>query len=207
MIALNGILGHVDTEAIDRQTLVRIIQIRDFRRFSPDLIERLTYRAEQEFGSHSPQKPIFDLHPWEKKIHVYFQTHRSSQRSYCEYNLTLMAKVRYFQWMKEYTVAAPTRKAALMNDALADMHYWQTVYLDYVRYLELPEPTDLELLLDCQRMIEDFKVGASPEDVKLIDLFAQSMIAAGAGRKAGEAGKTIRDMLWKGLRTSNIPVP
>jgi len=178
MIALNGILGNVDPEKADRQTLVRVMQLRDFRGFSPDLIKRLTDRGEQEFGRHSPNKPVFGVPFWEKWIHVYFQTHRSSRQSTLERNLTLMARARYFQWMVEYQSATLNRKSALMNEVVEDMRYWQGVYLDYVRFLGQPEPTLAELYQDFQRMIEAFKVGASPEEITLIDSFAQSMSRA-----------------------------
>ena len=179
MIALNGILGNINPEKTDRQTLVRVMQLRDFRQFSPDLVERLTLRAEQEFGRHSPNKPLFELPGLEKKIHVYFQTHRSSQQSALENNLALMAKLRYFQWMHEYQSAPSAgEKAVLMKEVVEDMRYWQEVYLEYIRSLGQPEPTLAELYDDFQRMIEQFKVGASPEEEKLIDFFAKEMSRA-----------------------------
>ena len=178
MIALNSILGNIDPEKTDRQTLVRVMQMRDFHQFSPELIERLADRAEQEFGRRSPNKPVFELRPLEKKIHIYFQTHLSEQQSYLERNLTLMAKVRYFQWMYEYDSAARDRKAALMNGVVEEMRYWQEVYLDYVRFLGLPEPTLAELYQDFQRMIESFKTDASPDEMILIDSFAKDMSRA-----------------------------
>lgn len=178
MIAANGILGNVDPENVDRQTFVRVMQLRDFSRFSPDLVKRLTYRAEQEFGRHSQKKPKFELPSWEQKIHTYFQTHRSSRQSRIETNLTLMAKTRYFQYMYEYQSGTLVQKAALMNDVVEDVNYWRTVYFDYLRSLHLPEPTFMELYQDFERMIEDFKTGASPEDVILIDLFAKDMSRA-----------------------------
>jgi len=190
MIALNGIFGDIDPEKTDRQTLVRVIQLRDFRQFSPDLLDRMTDRAEQEFGRQSPNKPTFDLSFWEKNVHTYFQTHRSSQRSYLENNLTLMARVRYFQWMNEYQSLPLTRKAALMNDVVEDMRYWQEIYFDYLRSLEQPEPTPLELYQDFLQMIEDFKAGATPEEVKQIDSFANNMSRT---LFAAEAQKTLKD--------------
>jgi len=184
MMTLNGIFGGVEPEVLDRQTLVRVMQLRDFRQFSPNLIERLTLRAEQEFGRQSPNKPKFELPFLEKEIHVYFQTHRSSQQSYLEMNMTLMARVRYFQWMYDDQSAVPSQKAALMHDVVADMRYWQNVYLDYVRFLGQPEPTPAELLQDFQRMIEDFKTTASPEETKLIDSFAKRLTWALAAAEA-----------------------
>ena len=178
MIALDGILGNVKPETMGRQTLVRVIQLRDFRRFSLDLVERLTDRAEQEFGRHSQNKPAFALHPLEKRVHVYFQTHRSNQQSHLESNLTVMARLRYFEWMAEFHSATLVRQAALMNDVVADVRYWQELYFDYLRYLGQPEPTLAELYEDFQRMIEDFKVDASPEEIVLIDSFSQSMSQA-----------------------------
>ena len=184
MIALNGIFGGLEPESIDRHTLVRVMQLRDFRQFSPDFIERMTDRAEQEFGRQSPNKPKFELPFLEKEVHVYFQTHRSNRQSYLEINMILMAKVRYYQWMYEYQSAASARKAALMHDIVEDMRYWQNVYLDYVRFLEQPEPTPAELLRDFQRMIEEFKTAASPEEVQLIDSFAKRMTWALAAAEA-----------------------
>ena len=192
VVASHGIFWNVQPETMDRQTLVRVIQLRDFRRFSPDFVERLTNRAEQEFGRHSPNKPTFELSSWEKRIHVYFQAHRSSQQSYTEANLTAMARLRYFEWMNEYHTAAPLRKAELMLDVVADMRYWQELYFDYLRFLGQPEPTLAELLDDFQRMIEDFKVGASPEEIVLIDSFAQDMNRA---LFAAEVHKTLWDFL------------
>jgi len=176
MIALNGILGEVNPETIDKQTLIRVMQIRDFQKFSPDLVERLTYRAEQEFGRHSSNKPVFELPPLERRVHAYFQQHRPSRPLNMENNLMLMARVRYFQWMYEYQSAASARhKKTLMDEVIADMHYWQEVYFDYLRSLEAPEPALAELIQDFQRMLDHFKKGASPEEAALIDSFAQDM--------------------------------
>ena len=191
MIALDGIFGNVEAERIDRQTLVRVIQLRDFRQFSPDLVERLTHRAEQEFGRRSPNKPVFELPLWEKRIHTYFQTHRSSQRPRSETNLSVMARVRFVQWMNEYQSAPSGRKAALMNEVVEDMRYWQAVYLDYMRSLEQPEPTPAELYQDFLRMIEEFKVEASAEEIALIDSFAQSVSRT---LFASEVKKTLMDL-------------
>ena len=192
MIALEGVFGNVNPETMDRTTLVRVMQLRDFRQFSPDLLERLTHRAEQEFGRHSPNKPVFELRPLEKNIQIYFQTHRSSRQSYMENNLTLMAKTRYFQWMYENQSAALARKTVLMNDVVADMRYWKEVYFDYLRSLEQPEPTQAELIQDFQRMIEDFKKEAPPEERVLIDSFAQEISQA---LFAAEVRKRIIDWL------------
>jgi hypothetical protein len=178
MIAWHSTWGNIAPENIDRQTLIRVMQIRDFRRFSPDLVERLTCRAKQEFGRHSPNKPTFEFSSLEKKVHVYFQTHRSSVPSSMERNLTLMARTCYFQWMDEYQSATPSRKAVLMSGVVEDMRHWQTIYLDYVRALGQPEPTLAELYKDFQRMIESFKVDASPEEVARIDSFAKEMSRA-----------------------------
>jgi len=192
MLAANGILGSVDPQNVDRQTFVRLMQLRNFSRFSPDLLKSLTHRAEQEFGRHSPNKPKFELPGWEKSIHTYFQTHRSSRQSRLETNLTQMAKIRYFQWMHEYQSGTRTQQAALMNDVVEDMNYWRTVYFDYLRFLNLPEPTLIELHRDFERMIGDFKSGASPEDVILIDSFAQNMNRA---LVAAEIQKSIMNFL------------
>ena len=175
MIALNDILGHINPETLDRQTLVRVMQIRDFRQFSSESVERLTVRAEQEFGRLSPNRPVFTLSSWEKKLHVYFQQHRSKQPSHMESNLTLMAKTRFFQWMHEYHSASLVRKAELMSVVVEEMLYWQEIYLEYVRSLDLPEPTLAELAQDFQRMIEHFKTNASPEEVAMIDALARDM--------------------------------
>ena len=178
MVALNSILGHINPETLDRQTLVRVMQIRDFRQFSPDWIERLTLRAEQEFGRHSPNPPVFELPSWEKKVHTHFQKNRSEQKSSLEINLTLMAEIRFCQWMHEYNSASRVRKADMMNNIAADMHYWQEVYFDYLRFLGQPEPTLTELAQDFQRMVEAFKADASPEEAAKIDTFAKEISRA-----------------------------
>jgi hypothetical protein len=175
MLGMDGIFGNVDPENMDRQTLVRVMQLRDFRRFSPDLVERLTHRAVQEFGRHSPRKPTFELPYWEKNVHTYFQTQRSSQPSFSEINLAIMTKTCYFQWMYEYQSATSARKGALMNDVVEDMRYWQTIYYDYIRVLGLPEPSLAELQQEFERTINGFKVGASPEEIVMIDSFAKDM--------------------------------
>ena len=192
MIALDGIFGNINPEKTDRQSLVRVMQMRDFRQFSPELAERLTRRAEQEFGRHSPNRPVFELSALEKRIHVYFQSHRSERQSCVETNLTLMAKTRYFQWMYEYNSASRTRKVELMNEVVADMRYWQEIYLDYVRFLGLPGPTPAELYQDFLRMIDAFKVDASPEKIALIDSFTRDVSRAVF---ASEVQKSIINLL------------
>ena len=190
LFAWSGVFGDIDPENLDRQTLIRVIQLRDFHRFSPDLVERLTDRAEQEFGRQSPNKPVFEFPHWEKKIHLYFYARRSNRHSRMEANLTAMARVRYFHWMREYQSATekPDRQAALMNEVVADMRYWQTIYSDYMHALEQPEPTLIELHQDFVRMIESFKVAASPEEIAQIDSFAQDLSRA---LFVAEAQKTI----------------
>ena len=79
-----------------------------------------------------------------------------------------------------------------MNDVVADMRYWQEIYLDYLLALELPEPTAAELYEDFQQMIEAFKVGASPEEVVLIDSFAKDISRV---LFAGEVQKSIMNFL------------
>ena len=192
MIALDGILGNVEPEKLDRQTFVRVMQLRDFRQFSPELIERFTLRAEQEFGRHSPNPPVFQLPGWEKRIHIRKQTQRSEQPSFMERNMGLMARVRYFRWMHEYTAAERVRKAELMGDVVEEMRHWQEVYLDYIRFLGLPEPTHAELFQDFQRMIEDFKTDASPEEITLIDAFTQDLSRI---LFASEVQRSIRNLL------------
>ena len=192
MIALASILGDVNPETVDRQTFVRVMQIRDFRQFSPEFVERLAHRAEQEFGRHSPNPPVFELPALEKKIHSYFQAHRSNQKPHIEINLTLMAEVRFCQWMHEYNAATRTRKAELMNDITVDMRYWREVYFDYLRSLGQPEPTLAELSQDFQRMIDAFKEDASPEEAAMIDAFAKDLSRA---LFASEVQKSIMDFL------------
>ena len=198
LFSMRGIFGNLEPETMNRQTLIRVIQLRDFRQFSPDLLERLTNRAEQEFGRHSPNRPIFEFSPLEKRIHLYFGSNRSERQSYLEGNLTLMARVRYFQWMHEHQSATLVQRAALMNEVVEDMHYWRELYTDYLRFLEQPEPTLSELQDNFQQMIEDFKEGASPEEVRLIDSFAQSLNRA---LFASELQRTILDwippVLWR----------
>lgn len=192
MIAAKGIFGVIDPENIDRQTFVRIVQLRDFRRFPPDLTESLTHWAEQEFGRRSPRRPQFELPVWEKKISAYFRAHRSERQSRTETNLTAMAKIRFFQWIHEYQVSTLAQKASLMNDVVADMRYWQEVYLDYLRCLNFPEPTLAELYQEFVRMIENFKVDASPEEVVCIDSFTRDMNKA---LFASEVQRSIKNFL------------
>jgi len=192
MIALDGILGNVNPETVDRLTLVRVMQMRDFRQFSPEMIERLTNRAEQEFGRLSPNPPVFELPALEKNVHAYFQAHRSDQQSYVEINLTLMAEVRFCQWMREYNTATLARKAELMSGITENMRYWQDVYFEYLRSLGQPEPTLAELAQDFQRMIDAFKEDATPEEAAEIDTFAKEMSRA---LFASEVQKSIMNFL------------
>ena len=175
MIAANSIFGHIIPEKIDRSSFVRVMQLRDFRRFAPQVVERVTLRAEQEFGRHSPNKPKFELPIWERWLHTYVQTHQSDQQSRIETNLTMMARIRFFQWMREYQSSTRRQKAALMNDVVEDVYYWQAVYLDYLHSLGFPEPTLAELYQDSERMIENFKVDATQEEIVLIDSFVMEM--------------------------------
>jgi len=175
MIALDDILGNIEPETLDRLTLIRVMQVRDFRHFSPELVERLTLRAEQEFGRHSPNPPVFEFSAVEKRVHAHFQKNRSEQKASMEINLTMMANVRFCQWMHEYNAAPRARKAELMNNVVEDMNYWQTVYFDYLRSVGQPEPTLAELAQDFQQMVETFKVDVPPEEAALIDAFAKDM--------------------------------
>ena len=191
-VASKDIFWNVEPETISRQALVRVIQLRDFSRFSPCFIERLTDRAEREFGRHSPNKPVFELPQWEKTIHIYFQTNQPTAPSNLEKNLNLMARIRYFQWMYDYQSGSLQQRATVMNNVVEDMRYWRDVYFEYLRFLEQPEPTLAELQEEFQKMIESFKVGASSDEVELIDTFAQEMTRS---MFAAEVQKTLLDLV------------
>ena len=200
MIALNGIFGSIDPETIDRQTLIRVMQIRDFRQFSPELLERMTDRIEQEFGRHSPNRPTFEFPAWEKRLHTRFFENRSEQPSNMENNLTLMARIRYIQWMNDYQSGTLREGVELMREVVEEMRYWQEIYFDYLRFLGQPEPTLAELHEDFQRMIEAFKVGASPEEAEQIDSFARAMSVALFVAEAPVVPQTILDRIPPFLR-------
>ena len=191
-VASKGIFWNVEPETISRQTLVRVIQLRDFSHFSPEFVERLTDRAEQEFGRLSPNRPVFELPQWEKQIHIYFQTNKPATPSNLENNLNLMARIRYFQWMHEYESGELHQRAALMQSVVEDMRYWRDIYFEYLRFLGQPEPTLAELQEEFLKMIESFKIGASANEVALIDSFTQEMTRA---MFAAEVQKTLIDWL------------
>ena len=191
-IASKGIFWAVVPESITRQQLARVIQIRDFEQFSQEQVERFTDRAESEFGRHSANKPRFDMPWWEQPIHVYFQNKKNRRPSYMENNLTLMSQVRFFQWMYAYKVAGREEKASIMQTAVDDMRYWRQVYFDYLRSMNQPEPTIAELQAEFNNMIDQFKRNALPEEIELINVFAQDIQRS---LFAAEIRQTISDWL------------
>ncbi|MDR2756866.1 MAG: hypothetical protein LBC20_14300 [Planctomycetaceae bacterium] len=178
MISMRGIWGSIDPETIDRTNLIRVMKLRDFRTLPPKTVEALTHRAETEFGRQSDNKPVFQFSKTEKKIYAYFQNNRSEQKSFFEINLLLMARTRYFQWMNDYASASPEQQIVLMSEVVDDMKYWESVFMDFLHAAGLPIPSIAELIREFENMIEQFKIGATPEEIAQIDHFKQRMNTA-----------------------------
>lgn len=184
VFSLNPVFGPVDPASVDRPTLIRIMQLRDFRTFSPDAMAAWTDRADAEFGRRGAQRPIFDFSDAEKKIYAFFRENPSNRKSFFETNLMLMARTRYFQWMSAYPALSPDEQGALMREVVDDMKYWETVYMDFLRAADLPIPSIAELIREFEEMIEGFKVGATPEEIVRIDTFKRQINAAIVVREA-----------------------
>jgi hypothetical protein len=178
MISMHSILGSINPETIDRANLIRVMKFRDFRRLPPETVTALTLRAETEFGRKSSNKPKFEFSEAERKIYVYFQNNRSKQKSFFETNLLLMARTRYFQWMNDYASASPEQQAVLMKEVIDDMRYWELIYMDFLHASGLPIPSMAELIREFENMIEQFKIGATPEEITRIDNFKQQINTA-----------------------------
>jgi hypothetical protein len=178
MISMHGILGSINPETMGRANLVRVMKFRDFRMLPPKTVTALTLRAETEFGRKSGNKPKFEFSETEKTIYVYFQNNRSEQKSFFETNLLLMARTRYFQWMNEYATISPEQQTVLMKEVVDDMKYWELMYMNFLRAVGLPIPSIAELIREFENMIEQFKIGATPEEVARIDHFKQQMNVA-----------------------------
>ncbi len=180
--SMNGVFGPFEPETLDRMTLIRLMQLRDFRTFSPELLRRTTNRADAEFGRQSSRPPIFEFTLLEKKIYAYFRGQKSASKSCMETNLMLMARIRYFQWMNDHESLTGDERRAVMNGALDDMEYWQNVYFDFLRAAELPIPSLAELIQEFDEMIEGFKIDATAEEIARIDSFKQSLNRAFVSR-------------------------
>jgi hypothetical protein len=178
MISMHGLFGSINPETMDRANLIFVMKFRDFRRLPPETVTALTHRAETEFGRMSSNKPKFEFSEAERKIYVYFQNNRSKQKSFFETNLLLMARTRYFQWMNDYASSSPEQQAVLMKEVVDDMKYWESVYMDFLHASGLPIPSMAELIREFENMIEQFKIGATPEEITRIDYFKQRMNTA-----------------------------
>jgi hypothetical protein len=175
MISAENIFGRIDSENVSRATLVRIMQLRDFRQLPPETVERITERAEKEFGRHGIQKPTFSFSNTEKKVYAYFQTHRSANLSFFETNLNLMSKLRYIRLMNDYEQGTKEQRNVQMQNLVEEMRYWQTIYIDFLRAADLPIPTLAELIQEFQTMIQKFKEGEPPEMAARIDDFTRHL--------------------------------
>jgi hypothetical protein len=209
MILMRGIFGSINPETMDRTNLIRVMKFRDFRTLPPETVTALTYRAEKEFGRQSGSKPVFQFSKTERKIYAYFKNSRSEQKSFFETNLLIMARIRYFQWMNDYTSAPPERQVLLMKEVIDDMNYWELVFMDFLRAAELPIPSLAELIREFENMIEQFKIGATPEEMTRIDNFKQRMntafvayeIQSAAQNFSGNLSATVSNMFDSFLKT------
>jgi hypothetical protein len=203
MISMHGLFGSINPETMDRADLIHVMRFRDFRKLPPETVTALTYRVEAEFGRRSPNKPKFEFSETERKIYVYFQNSRSEQKSCFETNLLLMARTRYFQWMNDYVSASQEQQAVLMKEVVDDMKYWEKVYMDFLHASGLPIPSMAELIREFENMIEQFKIGATSEEIVRIDNFKQrintafiaSEIQGKAQNLSGNISTTVSKML------------
>jgi hypothetical protein len=199
MISMRGIYGQINPETIDRTDLIWVMKLRDFRTLPPKTAEALTFRAETEFGRQSNNKPVFQFSNTEKKIYTYFQKNRSKQKSFFETNLLLMARIRYFQWMNDYASASPEQRIVLMNAVVDDMKYWESVFMDFLYAAGLPIPSITELIREFENMIEQFKIGATPEEINQIDHFKHLMNAAYLAHEVQNATQNLSGNISTGV--------
>ncbi|MDR2761767.1 MAG: hypothetical protein LBB88_04115 [Planctomycetaceae bacterium] len=204
-IWISIIFGTNNPETIDRVTLIRQIQLRDFRQLSPKMLDRITNRVELEFGIDSKEKPKFEFSPTVKRIILLFQNHDptklpppSEQLSRCERNLQIIAKVRFFQWMEmvESTKTNETRKSkaerdAVMEKIIAELKYWDSVYRQFLEAINLPQPTIQEALEQMENLVNEFKRNESPEQIERIENFKCELIARCTQQEIKKAVKEI----------------
>ena len=190
---MNNVFGSIKPEKLDRPTLIRVMQLRDFRQMTPEQVVALADRAEAEFGRNGAMRPIFDFTPAEKKIYAYFRDERTARKSFFEGNLMLMARTRYFQWMNDYEILSEVDRVELMRNVTAEMKYWETIYMDFLHAAELPIPSMAELIREFEKMIDDFKIGATPEEIVRIDTFKRRMNTAIVAGEVGGAVKNLSD--------------
>lgn len=200
----NSVFGAFDPNRIDRATLSRIMQLRDFRRFSSEKQLALTNRCETEFGPRAVQKPVFQFSGSEKKLYAFFQKQHQNRNSgrggksgsgvYFETNLSLMARLRYFQWMDAYDTLSDKERRDLLNRIVGDLKYWQTIYFDFLQAADLPQPSIAELIREFDNMIEAFKIGATDKDIARIDSFKQQISASIIAREVQEASDRLGNM-------------
>jgi hypothetical protein len=165
------------------------MQLRDFRTFSAERIERITDRCNAEFGRKSPNPPVFHFSPAEKRIYARFEEqHRKKDKnnsgvkeypqfavSYFESNLFSMVRNIYFRRMKEFDAANAEKRQQILTESADDLKYWQQVYFDFVGAAGLSIPTLSELLQEYEEMTEGFKFGASDEEIRQLTTFKKNL--------------------------------
>jgi hypothetical protein len=193
MTGFHTLLGTLEPEKLDRQSLGRVMLLRDFRRLPPEVTGKMLDRFEQEFGRKEGKKPVFHFSSSEKTVLAHFQNRRnrrSENPSFCENNILLLAETKYFQWARQHQAAGPKQKEKMMEEVLADLDYWQNIYFEFLDAAGLPKPSAAELLVETQRMVLLFKADI-PAEAELADSFAFAVVAAKAAAEIGGIKKTI----------------
>lgn len=186
-IAVEPVFGPLDAEQasqLNRATLIRIIQLRDFRQMSPETVDALTERACREFGR-TGHKAVFEYSRLEKNLITHYydagQTLKKSgktpQASRLDSNLRLMARSVYFRWLDEYDATSLSEHPAMMKEVVADLKWYEVMYFDFLHSIDRPIPPIPELLQDFDDLINSFKVGESDEKKAKIDQFKRRMNA------------------------------
>lgn len=190
MLAAKNIFGEIKPETVDRQTFVRIMQLRDLRQCPHELTLRILKRTQDEFGINAQQRPVFVYPFCEKQIYLYFLKQRSRKQhrqqknslnkhsettSLLETNLDILAKEQFFLYLSEYESVTKSEKIQRMKNYIAELKYWQTVYIDYLQSLDQPVPNMAELWEEYQKTIERFKAGADPQTAVRIDSFVHTL--------------------------------
>ena len=177
VVGLRLVYGPIDPETVDRARLIRLIQFRDFRKLPAPLVAELSERCDAEFGRRSGKMPEFRFSAAEKKIYAHYSGKRKTGDTRFETNLNLMARTKYFDWMNRFESLPRREQPALMHEIIDDMKWWEDLYMNFLRAAELPIPPLAELMKEFDEMIESFKNGADPENVKRVDQFKRRMVA------------------------------
>ncbi len=178
---LASTFGPIEPAGATRTQLVRWLFHRDLARQTQTTIDALADRYDAEFGRLSERRVEFAFPALGKTLFI--SSGNAGSPSLCERNIDLLTKSWFIRRACLYAESPQEERSRMLRECIADLDWWGTVHLDFLKATDRSIPNDLQQAVDFEKMVARFREGNDTETVRHINRFQRELALAMVLRK------------------------